>query len=79
MEAARLVQDGVPFSPELDNALLHGSSVGGARPRALLADGETQVIAKFSSTTDSFPILKGEFAAMELARRIGLDAARCGS
>jgi serine/threonine-protein kinase HipA len=74
-EAAERVEQGIPLSPELDQALLHGSSVGGARPKALLGDGENKLIAKFSSATDTFPVVKGEFVAMELARRAGIDAA----
>jgi serine/threonine-protein kinase HipA len=74
-ESAERVERGLPLSPELDQALLHGSSVGGARPKALLDDGETTLIAKFSSTTDTFPVVKGEFVAMELARRAGLEVA----
>ena len=41
----------------------------------MLRDGERQLIAKFSSTTDTYPVVKGEFVAMELARRAGLDVA----
>lgn len=74
-EAAELVERGIPLSPELDQALLHGSSVGGARPKALLGDGGVTLIAKFSSTTDTYPVVKGEFLAMELARRAGLEVA----
>ena len=66
----------MPLSPALDRALLHGSSIGGARPKALLDDGDRKLIAKFSSTTDTYPVVKGEFVAMELARRAGLDVAR---
>jgi serine/threonine-protein kinase HipA len=73
--AAQRLEDGIPFSPALDEALLHGSSVGGARPKALLADGDRKLIAKFSSATDPYPVVKGEFVAMELARRAGLDVA----
>ena len=76
MQAAQRVEEGLPFSPALDEALLHGSSIGGARPKALLNDGDHRLIAKFSSTTDRYAIVKGEYAAMELARRVGLDAAR---
>jgi serine/threonine-protein kinase HipA len=75
-EAAERVMQGVPLAPDLDRALLHGSSVGGARPKALLSDGQRKLIAKFSSSTDTYPVVKGEFVAMELARRAGLDAAR---
>jgi serine/threonine-protein kinase HipA len=74
-ESAARVEAGIPLSPALDAALLHGSSVGGARPKALLADGDRGLIAKFSSTTDEYPVVKGELVAMELARRAGLHVA----
>jgi len=74
-ESAERVEKEIPLSPELDQALLHGSSVGGARPKALLGDGEATLIAKFSSTTDTFPVVKGEFLAMKLAQRAGLEVA----
>ena len=74
-QSAERVEQGVPLSPVLDQALLHGSSVGGARPKALLSDGSRRLIAKFSSTTDTYPVVKGEFVAMELARRAGLSVA----
>jgi len=76
MQAAVKVDDGIPLSPALDRALLHGSSVGGARPKALINDEGRKLIAKFSSTTDAYSLVKGEYAAMELARRTGLDTAR---
>jgi serine/threonine-protein kinase HipA len=75
LEAAQRVDEGVPLSPDLDRALLHGSSVGGARPKSLLTDGDRKLIAKFSSTSDTYPVVKGEFVAMELARRAGLKVA----
>jgi serine/threonine-protein kinase HipA len=73
--SAEKVEQGVPLSPALDGALMHGTSIGGARPKASLHDGERRLIAKFSSTADSFPIVQGEFVAMELARLAGLEAA----
>jgi serine/threonine-protein kinase HipA len=75
-KSARKVEEGVPLSPALDKALLHGTSIGGARPKVLLRDGRRRLIAKFSSTTDTFPIVKAEFVGMELARRAGIDAAK---
>jgi serine/threonine-protein kinase HipA len=75
-ESAQKVEDGEPLSEALDEALLHGSSVGGARPKALLHDGSRRLIAKFSSSTDRYSVVKGEFVAMELARRAGLEVAR---
>ena len=76
MEAAARLEAGEPFSPELDEALFQGSAIGGARPKALLADGSRGLIAKFSSTTDQFPVVKAEGVAMALARRVGLNVAK---
>ena len=75
MQAAERVEEGVPLSPDLDAALLGGSSLGGARPKATLESGQRALVAKFSSISDPYPIVKGEYAAMELARRAGLDVA----
>ncbi|HEY2055641.1 MAG TPA: HipA domain-containing protein [Solirubrobacterales bacterium] len=75
-ESARKVEEGEPLSEALDEALLHGSSVGGARPKALLHDGPRRLIAKFSSSTDKYAVVKGEFVSMELARRAGIAAAK---
>ena len=77
-ESAARVEHGIPLLPDLDAALLHGSSIGGARPKALLRDGDRGLIAKFSSTTDTYPIVKAEFIAMELARRVGINVAHVG-
>jgi serine/threonine-protein kinase HipA len=75
-KSAEKVEEGEPLSDALDQALLHGSSVGGARPKALLHDGSRSLIAKFSSSTDKHAVVKGEFASMELARRAGIDVAK---
>jgi serine/threonine-protein kinase HipA len=75
LEAASLIEQNQPLPPELDHALLHGTSVGGARPKALVDDGDHQYIAKFSSTTDTYTVVKGEYAAMRLAKLVGIDVA----
>ena len=73
LDAMRGVEQGVPLPPELDVALLHGTSVGGARPKALVVDAGRPCIAKFSASTDTYPVVKAEFIAMRLARLVGLD------
>lgn len=75
-EAAQRFDDDEPLSQELADVLLYGSAVGGARPKALLDDGDRKLIAKFSSSTDQYPIVKAEFVAMQLAARCGIDVAR---
>lgn len=58
---------------DLATALVDGTSVGGARPKVLISDGGTEFIAKLSTSTDTYPVVKAEAAALELARRAGLD------
>lgn len=74
--AADRVQRGVPLTPGLERALFHGSSIGGARPKALIVDGDQKHIAKFSAQSDVFNVVKGEFVAMRLAGRVGLNVAQ---
>lgn len=76
LTAADRLHAGEPFTPEIDQVLNAGSSVGGARPKATVtADDGRALIAKFSTPTDTYPVVAGEAVAMELARRAGLDVA----
>ena len=75
LESAARVEQGVPLTPELDQALFHGSSIGGARPKALIEDQGTKYVAKFSSSTDLYSIVKAEYIAMRLAAHAGLNVA----
>ncbi len=76
IESAERVEKGVPLTPELDQALFHGSSIGGARPKALIQDQGKKYVAKFSSSTDLYSVVKAEFIAMRLAQLAGLNVAR---
>ena len=75
LQAAERLEAGQPFSPAVDEALLHASSIGGARPKVLLDDGPRKLIAKFSSRHDPYPVVRAEAVAMNLARRVGLNVA----
>lgn len=75
LEAADRVERGLPLTPTLDQAIHHGTSIGGARPKALVDDDERKLIAKFSSSTDVYSVVKAEFMAMRLAALCGLDVA----
>ena len=75
LSAAEKVEKGEPLTPDLDRALVHGTSLGGARPKAMIQDGETKLIAKFSSSTDTYNVVKAEYVAMRLAAKAGLDVA----
>lgn len=75
IEAANLIEKGVPLTPGLDQALNHGTSIGGARPKALIDHGDRKLIAKFSASGDLYSVVKAEFIAMQLAAACGLDVA----
>ena len=75
LSAAEMVENGVPLTPDLGQAMFHGTSLGGARPKAMIEDGDTRLIAKFPSSTDTYNVVKAEFVAMHLAARAGLDVA----
>lgn len=75
LQSAERVEQGIALSPGLDQALYHGSSIGGARPKALIEDDATKHVAKFSSSSDVYSVVKAEFIAMRLARLCGIDAA----
>lgn len=74
-EATARVERGEPSPPELDRALFHCSSIGGARPKALIERGERKFIAKFSAANDTYPVVTAEYVAMRLARSAGLNTA----
>lgn len=61
LTAADKVAQGVPLSAGLDQALLHGTSLGGARPKVLIGDGGRSSSPSFrpapTCTTSSRPNL----------------------
>ncbi|MCY4241216.1 MAG: HipA domain-containing protein [Rhodobacter sp.] len=72
-EAAAMVDDGVPLTPALAEVLQHGTAIGGARPKALIDDRDKKYIAKFSSSNDTYSVVKGEYVAMRMAALAGLN------
>ncbi len=66
---------GEEISPDVRKVLQAGSSIGGARPKVALDDGDRKLIAKLSQQSDPYPVVKAEGVAMELARRVGLNVA----
>lgn len=75
LSAAERVDWGLPIPPALDNALFHGTSIGGARPKAIIEDQGKWFIAKFSASSDLYHVVKAEFVAMRLAALCGIDVA----
>jgi serine/threonine-protein kinase HipA len=75
LESAKRIEEGTPLTPELNQALLHGSAIGGARPKVLIQNKNKKYVAKFSSSTDTYSVVKAEFIAMKLANIAGLNVA----
>jgi len=75
MDSANRVESGIPLTPDLDQALHHGTSIGGARPKALIESNDKKYVAKFSSSGDIYSVVKAEFIAMRLAKMVDLDVA----
>lgn len=73
INAVEWLEEGRPLSEELLRALQGGTSIGGARPKVVVDESGRQLIAKVSTSTDTYPAIKAEAAAMDLARRVGLD------
>lgn len=75
MESAARVQEGLPIRKALDQALQHGTSIGGARPKVMIESDDKKYIAKFSSSSDVYNVVKAEYIAMRLANLVGINAA----
>lgn len=75
LHSAERVEQGIPLSPALDQALFHGTSIGGARPKVLIEQAGTKYIAKFSTSADLYSVVKAEFIAMRLAAHAGINVA----
>ena len=75
MAAADMIDSGESIDEDLAAALVNGTPLGGARPKALIDDDGVKLLAKFSRRNDTFLWVQSEYLGMELARRAGLDVA----
>ncbi len=74
-DLAKMLEEHQPISEKLLPILLHGTSVGGARPKCLIELNGKGYVAKFSLSTDQHNFVKTEYVAMQLAKKIGLNVA----
>jgi serine/threonine-protein kinase HipA len=76
--AAALVEDEIPNDPEaqqVQDLLLLGTSMGGARPKTVVQDSEGLWLAKFNRADDRWNNTRVEHAMLRLARECGLTTA----
>jgi serine/threonine-protein kinase HipA len=76
--AEALIRDDLPNdlnAPQAQDLLLLGTSMGGARPKAVIEDGDALWIAKFGRSDDRWNAERVEDAMLRLARQCGIRAA----
>ncbi len=73
LSAAAAIEAGEPVDPAIVVLLKHGSSLGGARPKATIHMDGALWLAKFPSTKDRLEIAAVEYAALKLAAKCGIE------
>jgi serine/threonine-protein kinase HipA len=72
--AAEAIEEGKRVPAHILEQLEPGTSMGGARPKATLEDGNRLWIGKFPEKADRCNLQRIEYATLELARRCGITA-----
>ena len=62
-----------PAAPQVQELMLLGTSMGGARPKAVVQDNEGLWMAKFNRPDDRWNYARVEYAMLRLARQCGIN------
>lgn len=76
--ADALIRDGLPDgpdAPQVQDLLLLGTSMGGARPKAVVQDADGLWVAKFNRADDRWNNTRVEHTMLRLARECGITVA----
>lgn len=71
--AAEAIEEGKRVPVKILEQLEPGTSMGGARPKATIEDGNCLWLGKFPEKGDRFNLQRVEYATLELARRCRID------
>lgn len=71
--AAEAIEEGKRIPQRILEQLEPGTSMGGARPKATIEDGNRLWVGKFPEKEDRCNLQRVEHATLELARRCGID------
>jgi serine/threonine-protein kinase HipA len=71
--AAEAIEAGTKVPEHILEQLEPGTSMGGARPKATIEDGNRLWVGKFPEKEDRFNLQRVEYATLELARRCRID------
>jgi serine/threonine-protein kinase HipA len=72
--AAEAIEEGKRVPVQMLEQLEPGTSMGGARPKATIEDGNRLWLGKFPEKSDRCNLQRVEYATLELARRCGINA-----
>ncbi len=70
--AAETIEEGKRVPVHILEQLEPGTSMGGARPKATIEDGNRLWLGKFPEKSDRYNLQRVEYATLELARRCGI-------
>lgn len=74
--AVRNLEQQKPIAADIESMLNPASSLGGARPKALIVDENNALwIAKFNRPNDIFNIAIAEYSCMQTAKALGINVA----
>jgi len=76
IQTAHDIEEGKRVPVHILEQLEPGTSMGGARPKATIEDGDRLWIGKFPETNDRFNLQRVEYATLELARSCGINVSR---
>lgn len=71
--AAEAIEEGKRVPANILEQLEPGTSMGGARPKATIEDGNRLWLGKFPERADRYNLQRVEYATLELARRCGIS------
>jgi serine/threonine-protein kinase HipA len=74
VEAAQAIEEGKRVPVHILEQLEPGTSMGGARPKATIEDGDRLWVGKFPEKADRCNLQRIEYATTEVARRCGIAA-----
>ena len=73
-DAAEKVLAGEPLNPAIGDALINGTTIGGAHPKVLISDdSDVEYVAKLSVSGGVHPWIRAEAVGIELARLCGIE------
>lgn len=73
IEAAEAIEEGKRVPVHILEQIEPGTSIGGARPKATIEDGDRLWLGKFPEKSDRCNLQRIEYATLALARRCGIN------